>query len=353
MRKTLMVKKVNNLSELTGEPQVQTTSDNTDVVDQDGNVLEVDNSENTEVNEDNSSISSIDVNSEEYQNSIFIEAIEPMDIDIAVDTNSGAKIAILSWLARMKDGSLLILVSHYMIESEAEELYVQSLPFFSGNMFSGSKLAFDFVAGRLAQLITDWEFTKVEDNKFSINAAAISKEDNNSKLFTFYTNTKNYSSIKFIDNYVFQCIVNNHEVSIAALEAGIVEEDVVDIVNVNDIKSIVAMAPAEYKKSSNVVLEIEVEDSNESKDTYKILLISNIGTVYPNKKFKGMNVNRLNSSFLNEENEYIQLFQFNDVYRIIDAEYMIVKGKNKDKKSKLFVFSPIIKNKLVELIKAY
>jgi abortive infection bacteriophage resistance protein len=66
-----------------------------------------------------------------------------------------------------------------------------------------------------------------------------------------------------------------------------------------------------------------------------------------------MTIDKINSVYLNESDQYLQVFSEFCRFDNIDKEYLIIKGKNKDNIDKLFIIDATSRIELESMIGEY
>ena len=279
----------------------------------------------------------------------IIDSIVPFSMTTQKqDDNS---VASLFFIAQLNDGSNCIIYSNYLLEETEEEFFIENeIPFHIENNFSSFRLAANMVITSYDAYVSNFIFNANISNKedkhiFSINAVKVSGEEKSSVIFKMTSDV--FAGLKYIDNYIFDSVTNNYELSTAAITAREGKE-ITDVVIVDKIDRIVAMAPI---KDSNTCAVEFVMISGE--DKYTLLSTFDFGVNFKKRKFKGMTIDKINSVYLNESDQYLQMFSEFCHFDNIDKEYLIIKAKNKDNINKLFFIDATSRIELESMIGDY
>lgn len=261
-------------------------------------------------------------------------------------------VASLFFIAQLSDGSNCIIYSNYLLEEIEEEFFIKNeIPFHVENNFSSFRLAANMVLTSYDAYVSNFIFnaniSNIDEDKhiFSIDAVKVSGEEKSSVIFKMSSDV--FAGLKYIDNYIFDMVTNNYELSTAAITAREGKE-IADIVIVDKIDRIVAMAP--IKDSSTCAIEFVVVSGE---DKYTLLSTFDFGVNFKKRKFKGMTIDKMNSVYLNESDQYLQVFSEFCRFNNIDKEYLIIKGKNKDNINKLFIIDATSRIELESMIGEY
>lgn len=240
----------------------------------------------------------------------------------------------LFFIAQTKSTKNIILYTSYLIENDLELDEISDMPFYVDANFASFRICADIVENAFPAYITDFNFTynkSIEDiHKFSFKGKRMDREGNQETV-TFTMTSDVYCGIKYIDNYIFECDINNYELSKASITARETENPS-EVITVDRIDRIIAMA--QMKDSATCAIEFLVTDGE---NKYTLLSTFNFGKKFHKKKFKGMTVDKINSVYLNESDQYLQIFSEFCRFENIDKEYLVIKAKNKDGIDKIFL----------------
>lgn len=284
-----------------------------------------------------------------------IESIVPFSMTVTDNPyNPDTKIASLFYIAKSKSGIIFTLYTSYLLEDEYEiEQVKHNYPFHVENNFASFRVAQNMIVNSYDIFVTDFNFTynkDIENYKFSIKAIRQDK-DGVHETVQFNMISDVFASIKYIDSYAYDVSINNHELSLASLTAldDIPNVYPTEIVVVEKIDRIVAMAQIKDSTTCGVEYIIKTEDG----DKYTLLSVFNLGQKFHKKKFKGMNTDKLNNTYLREADQYLQMFSDFCKFDNIDKEYLIVKARNKDNTTRMFMMDTTIRTELQSMIGEY
>lgn len=306
--------------------------------------------EDTVVEEDTSSDNNEEYNPDDY----ILATVTPFSMNtITLPSYPDQPIANLFFIAQTKSSKNIILYTSYLIENELELEELSNIPFYVDSNFASFRICADIVENAFPAYITDFNFSYFVENingkdnhKFSFRA----KRMDGSKLqeVAVFTMTSDiYCGIKYIDNYIFDTDINNYELSKASITAREIENPS-EVITVDKIDRIVAMA--QLKNTLTCAIEFVVT----SKDNkYTLLSTFNFGKKFHKKKFKGMTVDKINSVYLNESDQYLQIFSEFCRFENIDKEYLVIKAKNKDGIDKIFLIDGTIRIEFETMIGEY
>ena len=285
----------------------------------------------------------------EIKHNYIIDSIVPFSMVV-----NEKNIVSLFFIAQLSTGKNCIIYSNYEIEYEDEYYFIiQDMPFEVEHNFSSFRVASTMVINSYDAYVSDLNFTfdkdklanKEDNHMFSINAIKVNGEEKEYVKFSMASDV--FAGLKYIDNYLFDIVVNNYELSTASITAR--EGKLVsDVVIVDKIDRIVAMS--QIRNSATCAVEFVVVSGE---DKYTILSTFNFGTKFKKRKFKGMTIDKMNSVYLNESDQYLQVFSEFCRFDNIDKEYLIIKGKNKDNINKLFIIDATSRIELESMIGEY
>lgn len=301
--------------------------------------------ENGEVVDSIKEIETVDENKTYDKEDLIIERITPLGFNNVIDPQ-GQNIGTLSFLAVNKKDEMMVINVNYLFENEHEAEIAKEIPFHDDYCFISQKFINNTLTNHLTSFITDlnFRFNNIEDNeKFSFKAKRIDKEGIHETV-EFLISSDVYNSIRFIDNYVFNMVINYHDIEKATLTGFNFKENPSEIFIVDKIDRIISIVPIGEKKSNSVCIEFVVSD----KDDNKRILLTTFYTdfEFKKKKFKNMSIESIERNFLVEEDQFLQVFNSFDKFSNIDKEYIIVRGINKDGKTVLFFLDSTVRSEL-------
>jgi hypothetical protein len=318
----------NNIIE--GYPNPEVIDEENQVTSED-KVVEVDTEEPTELSDD-----------------FVLATITPFSMNDLAYPEDNYMVTSLFFIAQTLSGKNCIIYTTYKLDSEEELAEVQDLPFHVESNFSSFRICADIVNNSFPAFITNFKFRdngKDVDQKqrYTIDAKRVSKEGAEENV-VFGMSSDIFASVKYIDNYVFEGDINNYELTKASL-SGRLTDNISDVIYVDKIDRIIAMG--QMKNTSTSAVEYIVVSGDEK---YTLLSTFNFGQKFNKKKFKGMTIERINSTFLNEADQYLQIFSEYCRFSNIDKDYLIIKGKNKDGINKFFLLDGTVRMEFESMI---
>lgn len=281
----------------------------------------------------------------------IIVTATPFSMNTLLDNTSSSPkiISSLFFIIQTKARNTYILYTSYLLEDEMEQEILNNSPFHVENNFSNFRICSDIIIKTLPVYITDFIFNDTEENgnyRYSIQAKEVINKELQ-KPIRFYMTSDIFCSLKYIDNYIFEEDINNYELSMASISAR--ELDIPsEVVTVDKVDRIIAMVPMKHTTTCGIEFVVV---SGENK--YTLLCTFNLGKKFGRKKFKGMNIDKINDIFLKESDQYLQLFSEFCRFDNIDKDYLIIKGKNKDGINKLFMLDGTVRVELEGMITDY
>lgn len=292
---------------------------------------------------------------DDKRNDYRIESIVPFSMTVTDNPhNPNTKIASLFYIAKSKSGIIFTLYTSYLLEDEYEvEQVKHNYPFHVENNFSSFRVAQNMIINSYDIFVTDFNFTynkDIDNYKFSIKALRQDK-DGVHETVQFNMISDVFAAIKYIDSYAYDTVINNHELSLASLTAldDIPNAYPTEIVVVEKIDRIVAMAQIKDSTTCGIEYIVKTEDG----DKYTLLSVFNLGQRFHKKKFKGMTTDKLNNAYLREADQYLQMFSDFCKFDNIDKEYLIIKARNKDSVTRMFMMDTTIRTELQSMIGEY
>lgn len=284
----------------------------------------------------------------------IIDFIAPFSISVEGGAGGGAN-STLTFIVINKNKKLFTMSTTYQVETNEEIAHIEGIPFNTINCFSTVPVISNLIINELDNYISDLNITYNEDGYFndddedlkgkylfSLKAKKVSS-DGFKEEEIFYMTSDTFSSINFVDRYVTDCINNNRELAVAAV-AGKATDDPSELVFVDKIDRIIAMAPITETCSS---VEFIALDKDGNKNT--ILAPFGLGK-FNKKKFKGMTFDKIQNSYMLEADQYLHIYSNFCRFANIDKEYFAIKAKNKDNKNVIFFIDSTVRTELETLI---
>ena len=314
------------------------------VVDEDGAIIDFENEALGEI---------------KITKSYTISQFTPMTI-MTTKSPDGKDIAALVFLCKDNYTDLTFnLVINYFIENDEQRKAVEKNPIHDNVNYISKRLASNMILSALPCYITDMNFyyNKKADNPNEVfyMFAVPNKEENTRHVVKFNMSSDIFSALAFIDDYVVSDSHNIHDLQIATVAGYKPLDRVMAVSFIDTIDSIVSLAPASDKDSTDVAVvfkTLEFVDAS-TKNVYKILTAFDFGKKYPKKKFRGATIHDLEESYGKDIDQYISNYMIECRIRNLDKDYLIIKAKNKDGIAKLFFLDNDIQKKVEELIEMY
>lgn len=182
-------------------------------------------------------------------------------------------------------------------------------------------------------------------------------------------NSEIYCAMKFIDDYIFNTMIENeHDLQLATI-VGSKENNDVEFFVVDSIENIVNMVSTKKKPKgieaiksifdreadTNIGLVFRASRTTpEKKEIVSILTPFDIGVELDKSKFKGDTVEDLENNYFGDSDQYVATLIINDTHiEVVDKSYMVIRGKTKNGTTKIFLLDNAIKNDLIKKIKDY
>jgi hypothetical protein len=280
---------------------------------------------------------------------------------LCMSTNNTEKgvVETLAYLCKNEEDELIVLYTNYFVESDMEKDILESLPIHDKDNFLSTRLSCSMIIGDATRknnvYFVDLEFSidspiKSNCNDFKLTAKKVDSEEK----ILFHVTAELFASMKFIDNYIMNTIVNNYELSLSVVNGANVPENNTELFLIDSIDSVLSMAQYE-KKSTNLLIifnAIHYIDKDE-KELVSILAPFDVGLKFNKDKFRGVTTKNIEDDYMEEADQYTSSFIINCRFKNLDKEYMIIKAYNKNKTTKLFLLDKNIINSLSEKIGEY
>jgi hypothetical protein len=275
----------------------------------------------------------------------IIVSATPLSMNNISDNSAG-----LFFIIETKSGKTNILYTTYLLEEFESEILADIVPYHVLNNFPSFRICADIIINSFTAYITNFSFSydsNEEKYSYSIPAIEVNKDSIVDKQVKFYMSSDVFCSLKYIDNYMYECDVNNYELSMASISAR-ENDEISETIIVDKVDRIVAMA--KIKDSTTYAIEFAVI-SGENK--YIILSTFNLGKKFSRKKFKGMTIDKINDTFLQDSDQYLQIFSEFCRFDNMDKDYLIIKGKNKNGTNKIFMLDGTVRTEFETMIFEY
>lgn len=281
----------------------------------------------------------------------------------SIITSGNKRIGTIYFLCKDTEEKLFVLERNYILENEEDELAIECLPF--------TEQEDDFASVKITRhLLCTTLDCFVSDFKFSINDGF--EKDSDPKLWFEVINTKTkvtenilisadtFACIAFIDSYVFEGITNEHDFRLATVVASKILESPAEFFLVDKVESIVSMAPAEveipgsklskifkrkkvYDTTLGIAFKVSKFISNTERELVTILTPFDTGVIYDNSKFRDKTIDQIQSEYFGDADQYVGTLMISSIRLYgVDKEYMLIRGKTKDMKVRLFLLDSSI-----------
>lgn len=307
---------------------------------------------------------------------ILIKTATPYNATIA--ESNGKKVATVAYLCRDTNDKLFVLNRNFILDNEEDEDAINLLPFAADDEF-------DFASRKIVtHSLNAYLDAYISDFKFTVDTGY--EKDPNPLVWLMGTNLKTRTEMKikmpadifacigFIDSYIFEGIINDHDLTLATVAGSKVLDTPAEFFLVDKIDSIVAMAGAEveapqekgikglfskHKKIQHsttigVVLKLLKYISNDEKEIAFALVPFDMGVEYEASKFRGKTIDDIQSTYYGDADQYVSTLLINSIRLYgVDKEYMVIRGKTKDMKVRLFLLDASLQEELKHLIEVY
>lgn len=253
------------------------------------------------------------------------------------------------WLCKLSNDNLIIMCCNFIVDDEEKEVLSKTVPYHENKTFMNHSIVRNMLLSKFPVYLSDFLFYKSENNKVEIVSKLLSKDsevDENIVHFNFSLDI--FASFAYTENYITDSILNYHDISLATLSGAIVPEIETTLYNISDIDILSVVSIDKKKKSIGVLLRTESKD--EELQHYNILIPFESNVKVNRKKSKGATIQKIQESYLLNDDEYISLFMFESRIENVDKEYLFIKAKNKDGKSILFTMDSAVRQILLNKI---
>ena len=288
----------------------------------------------------------------------------------------GVNVGTIYFLCKDGDDKLFILMRNYILNSEEDKMSILALPFYHDydEEFASGKIVNSLLNQCLDTYVSGMEFSvddsfkNISNPSVYLKASSISTKEEVVIKMTAYI----FSCISFIDSYVFDKVDNDHDLTLATVAGSKVLDTSVEFFVVDRIESIVSMAPAEvhvkrkglaklfgtkkkkYNTTLGVVLKVSRYISNDQREIAHILTPFDIGVEYDESKFRGNTIDNIQNNYYGDSDQYVGTLMISNIRLLgVDKEYMVIRGKSKDKIVKIFLFDSSVQQELKSLIDSY
>lgn len=277
------------------------------------------------------------------------------------DKYFGKEVAIIYYLAEMMNSKgekfLGTLSVNYILSGDEDIAKLQKLPFFNPDKYFSDLFSAHMIVDKLPKYVCDNEFEieNINDPKTTISMEGfnISNMDSKSDIVRIEMSIDVFSTIKFIDEYMQEDVINNHDLLISLLST--TKESKLFVVN--EIPWLLGLSRINHK-STSVAVAFRAHTSRNSLTTeyidnpISILMPIDLKIKFRRRKFKDK-LNTVLDKFLEDDDQYLNSFIFYARFKNIDKEYLCIKAFNKNEESKLILLDSAATKRLKKLIMDY
>lgn len=296
----------------------------------------------------------------------FILTATPFNLSIAKSAE-GKEIATLAYLCKDKDSKLFIVGRNFIVDSEEDREILATIPFAEDvNADFASKIICNHMFMQNMDVYVadmnfrvDEDFAKSEDPIVHVSGIDVKTKE----IINIDMTAEVFSCIAYIDSYVFEDLTNDHDLTLASVAGSKETENPSRFFVVDTLESIVAMAPAVVPKTGiekikhlfsketsstvGVIAKFNRFVSKDDKETATILCPLDVGKVYPDSKFKGKTIADIENTYFTDADQYVATLIVQNIRLLgVDKEYMMIRGKTKDKKVNIFLLDSSVKEQL-------
>jgi hypothetical protein len=203
-----------------------------------------------------------------------------------------------------------------------------------------------------------------------------------SDVYKFIIPINIYSTMSFIDSCVYNRTETEHDIALATLSSSKELSSSMSFFYATDIESIESMASADITRTYSwferfklrfskeerdpvTTIGLVFKTSREEKDCKEvatILIPFDVSVEFDESKYRGKTITDIQNEFFKDSDQYVSTFSVdksilyyrNKEKNIIESkEFMIIRGKTKDKMYYLFLLDSSMQNKLLEKINEY
>ncbi len=308
----------------------------------------------------------------------FIVAKTATPFNISINEKNGKKVATVYFLCRDEDDKLFLIDRNLILDNEEDELTIEALPFTEDKEadFASERIVAHSLNAYLPSYITDMQFYVDEGFEKDLNPTVyLYGTDINTRASMKIKMTADiFSCMNFVDSYIFDGVDCEHDLALATVAGSKVIDSPAQFFLVDKVDSIVSMANAVvdperkglaklFKKKKakkdpgttiGLVVKVDKFISNTEKEVVSILISFDAGVTFDESKYRGKTIDQIQSEYYGDSDQFVAtLTTMNTRLHGVDKEYMIIRGKSKDKKVRLFLFDSSMQEELKHLIDIY
>lgn len=304
----------------------------------------------------------------------YIDTLVPFNLDNQIIRES-TNLGILSFICKDRDGKLFIISRDIIIDSEVEEEMLREIPFHDHDSFMSTKLAHHMVLNNMDRYISDFDFHVADDFKTNPNPEVYitGKEVGTESEYKIYMDANAFACLNYIDDYVFRCDENEHDLSLAVIAGNkrlygtkffvVSSSTIVQMANTDDArkKSLKDSVMNLFNKKenngdgyTNIALNLKLTAGEE---VASLLVPFSVEEDLDKSKFADTTVKKIEDEYFKDSDQYACTLLVEDTVMYSEDEesknYMMVRGKNKDGMIKIFLFDYDMIQLLVSNIKKF
>lgn len=340
---------------LLSEAILKQVTEKAEILDENGNVIEIEDvPEITEVQKENEKLipakESVYYGADElgYEEDFHIQKASILSILMKDVEKSKFPMIHVTWLCLSKSNKFFTLGTSYFIEDKMELETILDNPAITDNAFVGFVAASSMISEKYQNYLVDMQFCsstdKIEDCEDFILDAIWMNEKNEKEAVRFFVPKEVFVGMVYIDEFIYNSELNYNGFELASISGVDTNRpEIFEVIRIEDIISINAIP-----KSSSVAVEMRVSNGT----TNELLLGSfNIGVKLP--FLKTLKSKNLQKDYMEDADQYVTILSFNTKIKDKDKSYLVIEGKNKNGKKKLFFLDNGIQKQIENMIKNY
>lgn len=318
---------------------------------------------------------------EEKKENLFIKTATPYKM-IFTKKDNGNEVAIMMYLCVDNNDKAFMINRNIPVVSEDHKDRLCLLPFTEEDTdaeFVNVKICNNILLGKIDNYVTNMKFSVDDDFKSSENPILHVDLTNvkSRDTITADISASTFSALAFIDNYMREDTINEHDLSLATITASKENNSIAKFFVVDSIDKVVAMAPAEVtvknkfrlkdifkffkkKESHDDSIAIVIKLSRDLKaygkeaEVVNLLTPFTVGEVLEESKFKGNTIKEFEQNYYGDSDQYVSTLTINNItLGGIDKSYMLIRAKTKTGNTNLFLLDYSIQKELKDKINEY
>ena len=295
---------------------------------------------------------------EETKN-LMVTAVTPFNLSVAKTPDESKVVASVVYLCKDSNDKLFIIHRNFILESKEDLEIIATIPFAEDKDadFISKIVGNHMLTAYLDTYITDMNFEVDEDFYKNPNPILHLKATNTKtkESLVIDVTSEAFACMAYVDNYITEDIMLDHDLQIASVAGSKEPEVPVTFFVVDNVESIVAMASAVPVKSGmekfkslfskkettntvGLIVKLNRFITKDDKETASLLLPLDAGKAYPESKFRGKTIKDIQDTYFADGDQYVSTFIVDNIRLAgVDKEYMLIRGKTKDKSVKIFL----------------